>query len=293
MEVEPFGIPERARAAPYSTDLVDDGGDCGIPLLSTSCAADYIFVIDLPGALNPVRLGDPGVARSAPVKILIIEDEPKTGAYLRQGLCEAGFNVDLARDGRDGLHLASQGGYDLLILDVMLPGLDGWQVLGAVRKQGRTMPVLFLSARDQVEDRVKGLESGADDYLVKPFSFAELLARVRSILRRGRSGTDSTTLRVADLELDLLRRRVARGGRRIDLTAKEFGLLELLMRRHGEVLPRSLIASQVWDMNFDSDTNVIEVAMRRLRVKVDEGFEVKLIQTVRGMGYVLDEPDAP
>ncbi len=153
------------------------------------------------------------------------------------------------------------------------------------------MPVLFLTARDHVEDRVKGLELGADDYLIKPFSFAELLARVRTILRRGRSGTDPTTLRVADLELDLLRRRVSRGGRRIDLTAKEFGLLELLLRRQGEVLPRSLIASQVWDMNFDSDTNVIEVAMRRLRLKIDDGQALKLIQTVRGMGYVLEEPE--
>jgi len=152
---------------------------------------------------------------------------------------------------------------------------------------------MFLTARDQVEDRVKGLELGADDYLVKPFSFAELLARVRTILRRGRSGTESTTLCVADLELDLLRRRVTRAGKRIDLTAKEFGLLELLMRRSGEVLPRSLIASQVWDMNFDSDTNVIEVAMRRLRIKIDEGQDVKLIQTVRGMGYVLEAPEEP
>ena len=152
-------------------------------------------------------------------------------------------------------------------------------------------PVLFLTARDQVEDRVKGLELGADDFLVKPFSFAELLARVRIILRRGHAGNEGTMLKVADLELDLLRRRVSRNGKRVDLTAKEFGLLELLMRRHGEVLPRSLIASQVWDMNFDSDTNVIEVAMRRLRVKIDEGHAVKLIQTVRGMGYVLDVPE--
>jgi len=225
------------------------------------------------------------------VKILIVEDEHKTGEDLRQGLGEAGFVVDLARDGTDGLHQALQEPYDLVILDVMLPGIDGWQVLQAIRKRGLQMPVLFLTARDQVEDRIKGLELGADDYLVKPFSFAELLARVRTILRRGRSGTEPTTLLVADLELDLLRRRVARGGRKIDLTAKEFGLLELLMRRRGEVLPRSLIASQVWDMNFDGDTNVIEVAMRRLRVKVDEGREVKLIQTVRGMGYVLEVPE--
>lgn len=227
------------------------------------------------------------------MKILIVEDEHKTGEYLRQGLGEAGFVVDLARDGTDGLHQALQEPYDLVILDVMLPGIDGWQVLQAIRKRGLQMPVLFLTARDKVEDRIKGLELGADDYLVKPFSFAELLARVRTILRRGRNGTEPTTLLVADLELDLLRRRVSRGGRKIDLTAKEFGLLELLMRRRGEVLPRSLIASQVWDMNFDGDTNVIEVAMRRLRVKVDEGREAKLIQTVRGMGYVLEVPEEP
>jgi two-component system copper resistance phosphate regulon response regulator CusR len=228
------------------------------------------------------------------VKILIVEDEPKTGEYLRQGLNEAGFVADLAATGSDGLHLALHGEYDLVILDVMLPELDGWQVLASLRRRGLEMPVLFLTARDQVEDRVKGLELGADDYLVKPFSFAELLARVRTILRRGRGGgLDSNVLRVADLELDLLRRRVTRGGKRIDLTAKEFGLLELLMRRQGEVLPRSLIASQVWDMNFDSDTNVIEVAMRRLRLKVDDGQSVKLIQTVRGMGYVLEVPQEP
>ena len=225
------------------------------------------------------------------MKILIVEDEPKTGEYLRQGLREAGFLVELAQTGIDGLHLAEQGDFELVILDVMLPGLNGWQVLEALRKRGLNMPAMFLTAKDQVEDSVKGLELGADDYLVKPFSFAELLARVRTILRRGKSGTENTTLRVADLELDLLRRRVSRAGKRIDLTAKEFGLLELLMRRQGEVLPRSLIASQVWDMNFDSDTNVIEVAMRRLRVKIDEGQEVKLIQTVRGMGYVLEAPE--
>ena len=228
------------------------------------------------------------------MKILIVEDEPKTGEYLRQGLNEAGFVADLASNGSDGLHLALHGEYDLVILDVMLPELDGWQVLASLRRRGLEMPVLFLTARDQVEDRVKGLELGADDYLVKPFSFAELLARVRTILRRGRGGgLDSNVLRVADLELDLLRRRVTRGGKRIDLTAKEFGLLELLMRRQGEVLPRSLIASQVWDMNFDSDTNVIEVAMRRLRLKVDDGQSVKLIQTVRGMGYVLEAAQEP
>jgi len=228
------------------------------------------------------------------MKILIVEDEPKTGRYLSQGLAEAGYVADLANHGADGLHLASQGSYDLLILDVMLPGLSGWQILQTLRERGVPTPVLFLTARDQVEDRVKGLELGADDYLVKPFSFAELLARVRIILRRGQNSPADAASRVADLELDLLRRRATRAGQRVDLTAKEFGLLELLMRRHGEVLPRSLIASQVWDMNFDSDTNVIEVAMRRLRMKVDDGHAVKLIQTVRGMGYVvLEAPEEP
>ena len=227
------------------------------------------------------------------MKILIVEDEPKTGDYLRQGLAEAGFTVDLARDGLDGLHLASTEDYDLVVLDVMLPGLDGWRVLQALRQAEREVPVLFLTARDSVDDRVKGLEMGADDYLVKPFAFAELLARVRTLLRRGTKTKEADTLRVADLELDLPRRRVSRGGRRIDLTAKEFALLELLLRRHGEVLPRSLIASQVWDMNFDSDTNVIEVAVRRLRAKIDDGFEPKLIRTVRGMGYVLEAPACP
>ncbi|HQX59061.1 MAG TPA: heavy metal response regulator transcription factor [Burkholderiaceae bacterium] len=226
------------------------------------------------------------------MKILIVEDEPKTGSYLRQGLSEAGYVVDLLANGVDGLHLALEGAHDLVILDVMLPGLDGWQVLQELRRHGRETPVLFLTAKDHVEDRVKGLELGADDYLVKPFSFSELLARVRTILRRGKNNhVEATMLTVADLELDLLRRRVSRGGKRIDLTAKEFGLLELLMRRHGEVLPRSLIASQVWDMNFDSDTNVIDVAIRRLRAKMDDPFEPKLLQTVRGMGYVLEVPE--
>jgi two-component system copper resistance phosphate regulon response regulator CusR len=227
----------------------------------------------------------------AAMKILIVEDEPKTGDYLKQGLTEAGFTVDLVRDGRDGLHHALTEAYDLAILDVMLPGLDGWGVLAGIRRAGKDMPVLFLTARDQVEDRVKGLELGADDYLVKPFAFSELLARVRTLLRRGAKTSGAELLRVADLELDLLRRRVTRAGKRIDLTAKEFALLELLLRRQGEVLPRSLIASQVWDMNFDSDTNVIEVAMRRLRAKLDDPFEPKLIRTVRGMGYVLENPD--
>jgi two-component system copper resistance phosphate regulon response regulator CusR len=225
------------------------------------------------------------------MKILIVEDEPKTGDYLRQGLTEAGFVTDLVRDGWEGLHQGTGGGYDLVILDVMLPGLTGWQVLEGLRRGGHEVPVLFLTARDQVDDRVKGLELGADDYLVKPFAFAELLARIRTLLRRGKTAPEPTQLRVADLEIDLLRRRVTRGGHRIELTAKEFALLEFFVRRRGEVLPRTLIASSVWDMNFDSDTNVIEVAVRRLRAKVDEGFEPKLIQTVRGMGYVLEAAD--
>lgn len=225
------------------------------------------------------------------MKILVIEDEPKTGNYLKQGLAEAGFIVDLARDGEDGLHDALTVNYDLVILDVMLPGLDGWGVLRGIRASGKEIPVLFLTARDQVDDRVRGLELGADDYLVKPFAFAELLARVRTLLRRGGKIKESEILRAVDLELDLIRRRATRAGKRIDLTAKEFALLELLLRRQGEVLPRSLIAAQVWDMNFDSDTNVIEVAVKRLRAKVDDDFELKLIRTVRGMGYVLEVPE--
>jgi two-component system copper resistance phosphate regulon response regulator CusR len=225
------------------------------------------------------------------MKILVVEDETKTGDYLKQGLTEAGFVVDLARDGNDGLHAAMTEQYQLLILDIMLPGRDGWSILKSVRESGNDVPTLFLTARDQVDDRVKGFDLGADDYLVKPFAFSELLARVRSLLRRGKT-TEPMVMRIADMELDLQRRRVTRAGKRITLTAKEFALLELLLRRHDEVLPRSLIASQVWDMNFDSDTNVIEVAMRRLRAKVDDGFEPKLIQTVRGMGYVLETPAA-
>jgi two-component system copper resistance phosphate regulon response regulator CusR len=225
------------------------------------------------------------------MKILIVEDEKKTGDYLKQGLTEAGFVVDLVRDGLEGMHRGKAEDYDLVVLDVMLPGLDGWGVLRAIRAAGKNMPVLFLTARDQVDDRVKGLELGADDYLVKPFAFSELLARIRSLLRRGKT-MEPELLKAADLELDLLRRRVTRAGRRIELTTKEFALMELLLRRQGEVLSRSLIASQIWDMNFDSDTNVIEVAVRRLRAKVDDEFEPKLIVTVRGMGYVLEVPES-
>ena len=223
------------------------------------------------------------------MRLLIVEDEKRTAEYLRKGFAESGFVVDIAHDGEDGLHLATTGEYDLVVLDVMLPRRDGWSVLGEMRKSGRATPVLMLTAKDAVEDRVRGLELGADDYLVKPFAFQELLARVRTVLRRGQA-RETDTLEVADLVIDLVRRRVTRAGQRVDLTAKEFALLSLLARRRGEVLSRALIASQVWDINFDTDTNVIDVAVRRLRAKIDDGFEPKLIQTLRGQGYMLDEP---
>jgi len=222
------------------------------------------------------------------MRLLVIEDEAKTGDYLHKGLTEAGFQVDLARNGLDGHHLAMTETFDLVILDVMLPDVDGWRIVKSLREANHTTPVLFLTARDSVDDRVKGLELGADDYLVKPFAFAELLARVRTLLRRGLPAAAVEHLEIADLVLDLPRRRVTRSGKRISLTNREFSLLELLVRRQGEVLPRSLIASQVWDMNFDSDTNVIDVAIRRLRMKIDEPYRPKLIHTVRGMGYQLD-----
>lgn len=220
------------------------------------------------------------------MKILVVEDEAKAAAYLTNGLSEHGFVVDVSGQGEDGLHLALTGAYDLVILDVMLPQRDGWSVLARLRQSNRSMPVLFLTARDAVQDRVKGLELGADDYLVKPFAFSELLARVRSLLRRG-APRPLDVLRIADLELDLTRHQAIRSGRRLDLTAKEFLLLALFVRRAGEVLSRTVIAEQVWDMNFDPGTNVIDVHVGRLRSKVDEPFDRKLIQTVRGMGYVL------
>ncbi|HWY23901.1 MAG TPA: heavy metal response regulator transcription factor [Nevskia sp.] len=224
------------------------------------------------------------------MRLLVIEDEPKTVAYLKKGLEESGFVVDTARSGVDGLHLALTGDYDLLVLDVMLPGLDGWGVVEQLRVHKST-PVLFLSARDALDDRVHGLELGGDDYLVKPFAFVELLARIRTLLRRG-PAREAEHLVVGDLELDVVKRRVRRAGNRIDLTPREFSLLHLLARRRGEILSRTQIASYVWDMNFDSDTNVVEVAVRRLRAKVDDPFPLKLIHTVRGMGYVLDIPES-
>ncbi|WP_376843485.1 heavy metal response regulator transcription factor [Bordetella pertussis] len=219
--------------------------------------------------------------------ILVIEDEPKLADYLHKGLSEQSHIVDVARDGVNGRHLALEGDYELVILDVMLPDIDGFAVLAALRVAGRNTPVLMLTARDRVEDRVRGLEGGADDYLVKPFAFSELLARVHALQRRGRS-QESTLLRLADLELDLASRKAQRGGRRLDLTAKEFSLLALLLRRQGQILSRTTLAEQVWDMNFDSDTNVIDVAIRRLRGKLDDPYDAKLLHTVRGMGYVLE-----
>jgi len=222
------------------------------------------------------------------MRLLVVEDEVKTGDYIQQGLSEAGFTVAIARNGFDGYHLAMTEQFDVIILDVMLPDVDGWKIVTSLRQEKKQTPVLFLTARDSVDDRVKGLELGADDYLLKPFSFAELLARVRTLLRRGAIPVLLDTLVVADLTLDILGRKTFRNGKKINLTTKEFTLLEFLIRRQGEVLPRSLIASQVWDMNFDSDTNVIDVAIRRLRVKIDDPFEMKLIHTVRGMGYKLE-----
>ena len=219
--------------------------------------------------------------------ILIVEDERKTREYLQKGLGESGYVVDTAADGVDGLHLALTGDYDLVILDVMLPGTDGRQVLRALRREKPT-PVMFLTARDELEDRVGGLELGADDYLVKPFAFSELLARVRTVLRRG-APREPEVLRVGDLEVDVIRRRARRGEDRINLTNQEFALLSLLARRAGEVLSRSFITSQVWDINFDTDTNVVEVAVRRLRAKLDDPYPRKLVHTVRGMGYVLED----
>lgn len=221
------------------------------------------------------------------MRILVVEDEKKAAAFLQRGLTESGFVVDVAENGVDGVFKALTVGYELVILDAMLPHKDGWSVLSDMRAAGKSMPVLFLTARDAVPDRVKGLELGADDYLVKPYAFTELLARVRALLRR-RGERHPDILEVADLRIDLLRHRADRGNVRLDLAPKEFALLSLLTRRQGEVLSRLVIAEQVWDMNFDSDSNVVDVAVRRLRRKVEDPFAVKLIHTVRGMGYVLE-----
>ena len=218
------------------------------------------------------------------MRILVVEDEAKTADYLKRGLEESGYRVEVARNGVDGKHLIEEETFDLVILDVMLPGLDGWAVMQKLRAQTRT-PVLFLSARGTLEDRLRGLELGADEYLVKPFSFAELLARIRIILRRGQAQPDEEILSLGDLRLDLGKHRCERAGMRIDLTSKEFKLLACFLQHPEQVLSRTFLASRVWDMNFDSDTNVVDVAVRRLRQKVDEPFAVRLIHTVHGVGY--------
>ncbi|HCU0893449.1 MAG: heavy metal response regulator transcription factor [Serratia marcescens] len=220
------------------------------------------------------------------MRILVVEDDIGTGDYLKKGLCEAGYGVDLARTGTDGLFRALEQDYDAIVLDVMLPGLDGWQIIEVLRKKS-DVPILFLTARDGVQDRIHGLELGADDYLIKPFSFTELVLRLRTLLRRG-PAREADHYAIADLQLDVLRRRAVRQDQVIPLTNKEFMLLHLLVRREGEVLSRTQIASQVWDMNFDSDTNVVDVAIKRLRAKIDRPFDVKLIHSVRGIGYVCE-----
>ncbi|HZV83051.1 MAG TPA: heavy metal response regulator transcription factor [Geobacteraceae bacterium] len=222
------------------------------------------------------------------MRILIVEDDPKTAAYLRKGLSENGFKVKVATEGDEGLYLALTKEFDLILLDVMLPNMDGWQVLKKLRFRENQTPVIFLTARDAVPDRVKGLELGADDYLVKPFAFSELIARINNTLRHG-SAKSENQFRVADLELDLVAHTAKRGGRRLDLTPKEFALLTLLIRRTGEVLTRNRIAERIWNMDYESDTNVVDVHMRRLRAKVDDPFDRKLIHTVRGVGYILEE----
>ncbi|WP_028603838.1 heavy metal response regulator transcription factor [Ottowia thiooxydans] len=225
------------------------------------------------------------------MKLLVVEDERKLAEYLRKGLVEEGYVVEVAHNGVDGLHMAVEGHHDLIVLDWMLPGIDGMSMLAALRQSTQT-PVLMLTARVAVEDRVRGLKAGADDYLVKPFAFTELVARIETLLKRSTASTTSQEpmqLSLADLQLDLVRRRATRAGQRLDLSAKEFQLLSLLMRKAGEVLSRTEIAEQVWDVNFDHGTNVIDVAVRRLRAKLDTPFDRPLLHTVRGMGYVLEE----
>ncbi|MGA8136880.1 MULTISPECIES: heavy metal response regulator transcription factor [Pseudomonas] len=225
------------------------------------------------------------------MRVLIIEDEEKTADYLHRGLTEQGYTVDLARDGVGGLHLALESDYAVIILDVMLPELDGFGVLKALRARKQT-PVIMLTARERVEDRVRGLREGADDYLGKPFSFLELVARLQALTRRSGGGHEPVQISVADLWVDLISRKASRAGMRLDLTAKEFSLLSVLARRQGEILSKTAIAEMVWDINFDSDANVVEVAIKRLRAKLDGPFEQKLLHTIRGMGYVLESRSA-
>jgi two-component system copper resistance phosphate regulon response regulator CusR len=220
------------------------------------------------------------------MRILLIEDEKKTAAFLAKGLREAGFVIDLARDGETGLERARAITFDLLIVDVMLPNKDGWEVVAEVRRSGIRTPILFLTARDSVRDRVKGLELGADDYLVKPFAFSELLARVRSVLRRA-PRRQIERLRIDDLEIDMQRHKAVRSGVPLNLTPKEFLLLAQLARSAGEVVSRAEIAEQVWNIGFKTDTNVVDVVVRRLRAKVDDPFKTKLVHTIRGVGYVI------
>lgn len=221
------------------------------------------------------------------MKLLIVEDQVKTGQYLRQGLSEAGFTTELAADGITGQHLALTGDYSLLILDVMLPGRDGWQILQAVRSAGLSIPVLFLTARDAVEDRVHGLELGADDYLVKPFAFSELAARLMALGRRPVASVEPARLAVGDIVIDLDRRTVTRAGRRVALQPREFVLLAELMRNPGRVMTRTMLLERVWDFDFDPKTNIVETHLSRLRSKLNAGFDTDPIETVRGAGYMI------
>ncbi len=225
------------------------------------------------------------------MRVLLVEDDRAVSSFIRRGLVQEGFAVDISRDGRDAFHQALNEPYDVIVLDILIPFMDGFEVLGEIRKQGCRVPVLILSAKDGVEDRVRGLNRGADDYLTKPFSFDELTARIRALLRR-RSDLGQSVLRVGDLELDVAARKVTRSGRRISLTPKEFSLLEYLVRNQGNVLTRTMIAEHVWDQHFDTFSNVIDVCVRYLRAKVDEPSRKKLIHTIRGVGYVVSE-DAP
>lgn len=223
------------------------------------------------------------------MKVLLVEDELSLGDYIKKGLSEAGFLVEHKTTGLDGYHALMTEDFTVVVMDVMLPDVSGFELVRNYRAAGKHTPVLFLTAKDDLSDKVKGIEIGGDDYLTKPFAFAELIVRIKSLLRRANQADyKSTIMQIADLKMDIAKRTVHRGDNAIKLTAKEFSLLQFLLERQGEVLPRSVIASQVWDMNFDSDTNVIDVAIRRLRLKIDDEFAIKLIHTVRGMGYRLD-----